>query len=110
MAVCWLSARTCILLPRFCRGRAKARRYIYFHTQTHRSEVLGAPARREKIQRTRGVARANFPRHRQRQQILFAPAPFSDSPFLKLVIPNTVACFWRTAVRDPLFVFSPLVY
>jgi len=26
MAVCWLSARTCNLLPRFCRGRALARR------------------------------------------------------------------------------------
>src|SRR6266478_214670 len=26
MAVCWLSARTCSLLPRFCRGRALARR------------------------------------------------------------------------------------
>src|SRR6267142_4901136 len=26
---------------------------------------------------------------------------------LLLVIPNPVACLWRTAVRDPLFVFSP---
>jgi hypothetical protein len=28
MAVCWLSARTCNLLPRFCRGRALARLFV----------------------------------------------------------------------------------
>jgi len=28
MAVCWLSARTCSLLPRFCTGRALARLFV----------------------------------------------------------------------------------
>src|SRR5207302_4945667 len=59
--------------------------------EAYGSTILEAPSRRKEIQRSSRVARADRQRYRPRKLFLFPPAPFSYSPFLKLVIPNPVA-------------------
>src|SRR5260370_37954629 len=48
MAVCWLSARTCSLLPRFCRGRALAR-LLLLHRRPASRQAHSQRARRSMI-------------------------------------------------------------
>jgi phosphoribosyl 1,2-cyclic phosphate phosphodiesterase len=62
------------------RRNSPARSAAGIGSEAHRSALLEASSRREKIQRPRGIARANRQRYRPRQQILLTPAPFPLHP------------------------------